>query len=387
MTDQRTDSPQHNHQMQQQEHQMQQQDRPTRQQAQQSPEGNPDAPAWLDGEGLHLADDQLKRKISNKPVSASTISGLIDGCPAKFTFTSLLADTVIPKTPDDPRVRGTIFHRACELYYNIAPQERGEHIDFERFEECKLQALDENPDMKDDPGLRAWLESASQRFCSMGPDSTDVTVARYRTDNGTERPATEMKISLHLDGVRRRVFGAIDRLVAASPDDPRTVIVDDFKTGRKASVYSEHMRFADFSYLRQQTLYAMLLEHDTRTFENGWNPIGGRLLFPLAEQVTVHDEGSGRDMQLPMKNGALICLDVKDESHRKRTLEEAALTSDMLDHEYETNLYEYRPSNLCAWCPLARICPAARISDRENAQQAAAGQPDAATLAPAIVCA
>lgn len=348
--------------------------------------GHGDAPAWLDGEGLHLADGALRRTMERKPVSASTIHGLLDACPSQFVFTSLLADMVIPETPEDARVRGTLFHRACELYYSIPVTERGECIDPGRFEECKLKALDERPDMKDDPDLRAWMESASRRFCAMGPDATDVTVARYRSDDGVERPALEMKVSLHLDGVRRRVFGAIDRLVTPSQDDPRTVIVDDYKTGRKASVYSERMRFADFTYQRQQTLYAMLLEHDTRTFEDGWRPVGGRLVYPLADQVTVHDDGSDRDVRVPVSNGALIRLDVADARNRKRTLEDAAKASDDLDRGCETNLYAYRPSVLCAWCPLARICPAARIGSKENARQAAASQPDAATLAPAIVC-
>lgn len=344
-----------------------------------------DAPAWLDGEGLHFADDAYKRKMARKPVSASMIHGIVDACPAQYIFNSALSDIVIPETPQDARVRGTLFHRACELYYGIPTEERGERIDANRFEECKLQALDERPDMASDPDLRAWMESASQRFCAMGPAATDVAVARYRTDDGTERPALEMKISLHLPGVRRRVFGAIDRLTVPDPDDPRTVVVDDYKTGRKASVYSERLRFADFNYQRQQTLYAMLLEHDTRTFDGGWRPVGGRLLYPLAEEVSFHDDASDQDVRMPVQAGALIQLNVLDAHNRARTLQDAAQASDTLDRECETNLYEYRPSVLCAWCPLARICPAARIGAKENAQKAAASQPDAATLAPAIV--
>ncbi|MFR0556668.1 PD-(D/E)XK nuclease family protein [Pseudoscardovia radai] len=342
--------------------------------------------AWLDGEGLHFDDAKTLAAVRRKPVSATMISGLVDRCPAQYLFSDKLKDLVIPVTPQDARIRGIVFHRACELYYARPDARRGAPIDPEAFEECKTKALEEHPEVRNDPEASAWLEAASRRFCAMGPEATDVTVAGYRDDRGRQSPALEMKVTGRLDGVGRRVFGAIDRLITPNPDNPRNVVIDDYKTGGKACVYSDRMRFPDFSYQRQQTLYSMLLEGDTRTFSDGWHLLGGRLIYPMAEYVTLHDDNAGTDVKVSVQGqGAIIRLDVRNPEYRRRTLDDAAKASDALDRESETNLFEYRPSVLCAWCPLAKICPAARIGSKENAQKAFADQPDAQTLAPAIV--
>ena len=344
--------------------------------------------AWLDGEGLHLADDAIAAKVARKPVSATMIDNLVSGCPARYIFESTLKDMVIPLTPDDPRVRGTVFHRACELYYTKPVDTRGESVDPALLQDCAKEALAEQPeDIASAPSLREWLDEACRRYVAMDPSATDVTVSEYRNDKGVFQPALEMVVTGQLPGISRRFYGAIDRLVAADPEHPERVIIDDYKTGRKEQLYSDKLRFPDFNYLRQQTIYAILLERDRRTHATGWRPIGARLVCPMASQVEYFDESTGTAQVRQMNEGATLMLNVRDAGTRRRAMADAAAASDKLDAEVKHNLYEFSPSSLCAWCPLARICPAARITGSEKAQGSFAKQPDAATLAPAIIAA
>lgn len=344
--------------------------------------------AWLDGLGLHLSNEKILKKVSSKPVSASMITAMLDNCSAKYIFDDKLKDLVIPKDPSSPLVRGSAFHRAAELYYSIPQDERGRKISLDLFLECRDRVLAElEPGIAQDADFQAWLDTACRKYCAMGPRVTDVDVARYRTDTGEVKPGLEMVIVHKLDGIGRKVYGSIDRLRVPDPARPRDVIVDDYKTGRTAKRYSPARQFPDFGYIRQQVLYAMLLEADTRTFPDGFHPLGGQLIYPVAAYISIFDEALGADRRIDTPSGLTIKVDVHNPEWRQATVDAARRADLKLTAEAGANCFSYTPHGLCPWCPLARICPAARIKNTAKAQAAFAEQPDAATLAPAIVAA
>lgn len=91
---------------------------------------------------------------------------------------------------------------------------------------------------------------------------------------------------------------------------------------------------------RQQTIYSMLLE------KMGYEVAGARLVYPYFQEI--------------------VNVDIHDKDWRDRVINDIALTEEKLNHNVEHNLFEYSPGVLCAWCPLAKICPETKIVSRNQ---------------------
>lgn len=126
-------------------------------------------------------------------------------------------------------------------------------------------------------------------------------------------------------------------------------------TGTKAKRWREKSKTNEgLAEQRQQVAYAQLLK------QGGVNVSGARLIFPVAKEVVNVDLG----------NEKLI-----------NTVEENIKEADETLNTYiQNNTFEYRPSFLCAWCPLAKICPKAEIKPYDKMIAAYASQPEPEVL-------
>lgn len=332
--------------------------------------------AFIDRDGLHLNDESIERKLKWLTVSASLIEGMLE-CPAKFMFSKYLEDEVIPAKPDSPLTRGITFHRTLELYYGLDESKRpASGIDMRILSAAMRKALSEAPEeARDDDDFIGWLKNALTRYVNMDESAVNVKIANFTDVDGLTKPGLEMKVSGTIGNAKRKSFGMIDRLIQANDDDPRSVIIDDYKTGRNAKPYDPHARFSDFGYVRQQVMYAMLLEQDTNTYPNGFDVIGGRLIYPVANNAGNASGG---------KPGVILSVDVNDQKYRERTVKDVEMAANMVNDAIDTNTYGCNPSKICSWCPLANICPRADRDEREKFVKARASQPDELTLKPVI---
>lgn len=86
---------------------------------------------------------------------------------------------------------------------------------------------------------------------------------------------------------------------------------------------------------RQQTIYSMLLE------QHGFEVSAARLIYPVY--------------------GEIVNVNKNDEWLRNRVVEDIERADVLMKACRDENLFEYSPSFLCAWCPLAKLCPVADI--------------------------
>lgn len=331
--------------------------------------------AFIDRDGLHLNDEGIEKKLKWLTISASLIEGMFE-CPAKFMFSKYLEDEVIPAKPDSPLTRGTTFHRTLELYYGLDESKRPmSGIDMRILSAAMRKAISEAPEeVRENDIFLDWLKNALNRYVRMDESAVNVKIANFTGKDGLTKPGLEMKVSGTIGNAKRKSFGMIDRLIQANSDDPRSVIIDDYKTGRSAKPYDPRSRFSDFGYIRQQIMYAMLLEQDTGTYPNGFDVLGGRLIYPVADNA---DTASG-------KPGVILSVDVKNQKYRDKTVKDVEMAANMVNDAIAANTYGCNPSKICSWCPLANICPRADRDEREKFVNARASQPDELVLKPVI---
>lgn len=105
---------------------------------------------------------------------------------------------------------------------------------------------------------------------------------------------------------------------------------------------------------RQQLIYKMLLE------QKGFKVSGARLIYPVA--------------------GEMVKVDMKDEELAQRVIKDVEDTDKALDVMIENNTFEYKPSFLCSWCSLSRLCPQADIKPYKKMQDAFQSQPEPTLL-------
>lgn len=122
-------------------------------------------------------------------------------------------------------------------------------------------------------------------------------------------------------------------------------------TGAKARKWNPKTKSTDgLAEQRQQLMYKMLLE------DKGVKISGARLIYPVAQEI--------------------VNVDLQDEELAARVVKNVEDTDKALTVMTENNTFEYGPSFLCAWCPLAKICSAATIKPYEKMQIAFASQPE-----------
>lgn len=232
-------------------------------------------------------------------------------------------------------------------------------------------------------------QSASKDSTVDEPDSTNNNSSKPTniTENATDShvssdlPAKlglEMPLSGTVEGSDRRVFGIIDRLIV-DPDD-NTLIIDDYKSGAKAHHYNPNSPYSDFNYTRQQVLYSMLLEQNMSLIqtENGGVPPKtvkyARLLYPIA-----------KNGQYPEQVGVVEPVDVQNKAFRKTVMDDVRETCETMAGSCEKNTFSYQSSALCAWCPLAKVCPNATIYSNQKFYDAKSKQPEREILEKSMV--
>lgn len=109
---------------------------------------------------------------------------------------------------------------------------------------------------------------------------------------------------------------------------------------------------------RQQMIYATILK------DQGFKISGARLIYPLAKEI--------------------VPVNLSDEALKKKIISDVERTDENLNIMIENNNFEYKPSFLCAWCPLAKICSAATIKPYNKMREAFASQPEPEILLQAI---
>lgn len=294
----------------------------------------------FDNDGAHIVDPGVAQKFRDKKISASLITDLREGCHAGWLAKTYVVPEVITEPEDNPRTRGSLFHRVMEHFFALPPAERTK----DNLRDCIRRTLSEEEfqGFATNRDAAAWLTSTIRGYYTM-EDPTGVRVATI-----DDKPGLERFVSGQLPGVSRRVIGFVDRIT----ETPTGVMVEDWKTGAKpkewAGVYPARSKRPDgspfydtrkslgYAEARQQGLYTLLLEQQGQTVD------GARLLFPAAPTPTVVD------------------VPVHDPEFRGSIVRDAAEVDTALDLLSDTNEFTYNPSVLCSWCPLAKVCPAAQ---------------------------
>ena len=321
----------------------------------------------VSSEGLHVSSVEISEKLEKKKLSASAVTGLVDSssCAARWVAESFVIPDLVPDSGDNAASRGTVFHSIMEQFFALQPEDRTKpelvKIAKEVFSREEFSFVRGNKDAQN------WVKTLINNYYSMGAKPGAVKIAtiqnpKFNPDrpenkwNQKEIVGLEMFVEGKLGNSSRPVLGFIDRLVVDLRDKSgKKLVVEDWKTGAKVKRWNPKTKSEDgLAEARQQTMYAMMLE------DMGVEVSGARLLYPAAKEI--------------------VSVDCSDENFRKRVVEDVESADWQLSNAISNNTFEYSPSFLCAWCPLAKICPAATIKPYKKMQEAYETQPDSEIL-------
>jgi CRISPR/Cas system-associated exonuclease Cas4 (RecB family) len=305
--------------------------------------------------GLSIISPDISAKLAKKKISPSLVTGL-QGCPAQWVANSFVMRDLIQEDPDNAATRGSLFHKVMEDAFADEPERRTR----ERINEHRDAVLesDEFSFFKEFPEAIEWLDNAIDGYYAMGGRPEKVKVASIkRPEDSTPKLGLEVFVTGNLAGAKRDTLGFIDRLtVDQKHEDEFGIIIEDWKSGAKAKKWNPKTKNQDGrAEARQQVIYSMLLE------QQGVKVTGARLIFPVAREV--------------------VTVDLEDEVFKESVIQDIKDADEALDHYEKTNLFEYKPSALCSWCPLAKMCPAASVGNFPKARAAYAKQPAIEVLA------
>lgn len=313
--------------------------------------------AAISNTGIQILDGEIMERIKKKNLSPTLITNIL-ACPARWIAESFIIKEMIPDDEDNPATRGQLFHKVMEVAFEEDPDVRSRA----RLDEISAEVVqtDEFKHFKDNEDALVWLSRTIDGYYRMGGRPKRVRVADYQRSGEKEsRKGLEVFVRGRLGNCTRDTLGFID-LLAVSAKDPEAVIVQDWKTGKSKKRWNPANKGTEgLSEARQQAIYSLLLEQD------GVKVDGARLIYPAA--------------------GDLVEVDIKDKRVTDRAIADAELADEKLTSMIEDNLFEFEPPvPLCAWCPLARLCPAAKIGNFAKARTAVANQPSPEDLAPAF---
>lgn len=245
-------------------------------------------------------------------LSPSKVSSFKD-CALAFRFSAI---DRLPESPSLPAVRGTTVHRALELLFELAPQDRT----VDRALACLDGALAEADAGEELPALELD-DDARAAFAS----DTARMVRRYFTleDPSSVQPeGLELMLETQLGSLTVR--GIIDRL---ERDAEGRLVVTDYKTGRAPSVAQEQARLGGVHF------YALLCERVL-----GERPERVQLIYLGDEPQVITTTPSERSVAaLERKLGALWTA---------------------VERACEREDFRPRRSPLCNWCSYQAWCPA-----------------------------
>lgn len=318
----------------------------------------------LDSQGVHVVAQSVADKMAKKKLSASMVTGL-EGCPGRWVSDSFVIGELVEEEPDNAGRRGSLFHKVMEDLFALPPEERT-HEAMKRIVKLNLTE-GEYADLGKNKDAVMWLRGAINGYYNMGGDPTKVKIAeiertQYRKD-GTPYRKIESGIEIFVQGqigdTKRPILGFVDQVIEDPTRDDGSVIVQDWKSGAKAKKWNPKTKGDDgLAEQRQQIIYSDLLRAD------GVKVSGARLIFPVAKEV--------------------VNVELGNEELHARVVREVEETDRKFDTMIEANTFELKPSFLCAWCPLAKLCPQATIKPYEKMMNAYAQQPDPEVLMPAI---
>lgn len=302
----------------------------------------------MDGEGVHVVSRSVAEKVESKQISPSLITAVVgeNACPARWMTETFVVPEVIDQPVDTPATRGSMFHKVMENFFDLDEDERTKEKVFSVAKE--VMKTDEFKELAKIKDARVWLKTTLSNYFDMGADPSRVKIAEVEYDGKTSK-GLEVFVKGSIGSSSRQVLGFIDRL-QEKPDG--SVVVVDYKTGAKAKKWNPNTSDeTGLAEQRQQIIYSMLLEN------MGMNVSDAMLIYPAA--------------------GSVVKVRLKDKDLRARVVSDVEKADDALTTMQETNSYEYNPSFLCAWCPMAKMCPKATIKPYQKMQQALAQQPEA----------
>lgn len=303
--------------------------------------------ASFDSEGIHLSSNKITQKLEKKQLSASLITGL-QNCPAQWAFNSFVMPQYLKEHPDNAKTRGSMFHKVMEDFFRLKNNERTP----QRMKVIVRSVLQSNEfsELAQYPDAVDWLKNAVNGYYNMGAKPQKVKVADIDI-KGERQPGLEMFVNGKIGNTKRSIVGFVDRIV----EDPRKgsdgVIIEDWKTSAKAKHWNPNTKDIEgLAEQRQQIIYTMLLK------AQGVNVTGARLLYPVA-----------RDF---------VKVNLKDEKMCDRVVSDVEEADKSLTIMTETNTFEARPSFLCSWCPLVKVCKVANMKNFKKAIDARKNQPE-----------
>jgi putative RecB family exonuclease len=320
----------------------------------------PQETSIIEKDGVSIYDSNIVDTINKSSLSNSMIDGVLQ-CPAKYISEKYLIKDLLPSDPLSPNVLGSAFHKIMEVFFQYPKDNRTSSSIREAYD----TAL-EDPEfasVKESPEARNWVKNCVNGFWRLKTHPETIDIAYMKNDWGKTVPGIELFVSGKIGNASRNTLGFIDRL---STNSDGSLIIDDWKTGAKVKDYDPKAKFPDFSYLRQQTAYTMLLE------EQGYTVAGANLVYPIAQWF--ENVGSKKGPEV-IRHGKITALPVHDKAVRKKVIEDVETSSLIIDSCLARNKYDCNPSPLCSWCPLVNICPAAMKISKPNAVASRKDQP------------
>lgn len=284
-----------------------------------------------------IEDEGIFDELSRKKLSASMITSF-EGCHARWLGETFVTRDILEQDLDTAASRGSLFHRVMEIFFGLPPTERETSV----IKKCLGQALKET----DRNGVRTfghfssnrealqWVLDSARKYYQMGENPKDVEIATI-TQKGREQQGLETFVGGKVADTEREMVGFVDRVSVSSDGDG--VIVEDWKTGKMKSWKGSLEKNKDgesaegFAEQRQQKIYAMLLQNE------GNNVSGARLIYPSAQ--------------------TFVDVDLNDIELESRVVDDVLTADKTLSELEDSNQFAYKPSFLCAWCPLVKMCP------------------------------
>lgn len=256
----------------------------------------------------------IQSTVMSDSLSPSGVNDFAAGCVSKKLIERMLqkADGAVLDIMS-PAYIGTATHAVLEMLMQLKPNERVQSQLYPIYTYLVSHHKITEPDNADD------LSSFRESVLSLAKGLFDLEDPRAVKVFGTET-----FFETELWGVPMR--GVVDRIDELSDG---TLAVVDYKTGKYRA---PNPRFGD-NYTPQLVIYAMAIEQ-----------MSGRTVS-LAYDAFV---------------GANKTHEVKLDENQKLKIKNLVLEAwSTIEDVQDTHIATYKPSALCAWCPLAAHCPEA----------------------------
>ena len=181
--------------------------------------------ASMDKQGLHIYSEKLHKKLEEKNLSASTITGLY-GCHARWAADSFVVKEIVPPPVDTAATRGQLYHSVMEEFFAYPPDERTNEVI--RKVVAEVMVSENYKELGESPGVEEWLKNAINGYYKMGGKPRRVEIAQIKAPSGEIKPGLEYALNGRIRGAQRPIVGFIDQTIE-DPQNPGSMIVQDWK--------------------------------------------------------------------------------------------------------------------------------------------------------------